>query len=145
MPTLIGDLRLGRRFTLAGNVGAILRGENTLYDKTGTLLLRLHHQLTYGLGAALRIHKYIGASVEAVGTVPLTGAPDTPPLPGANMPPIAQAPQLDLCGTLFAFPTPGVRLGLGGGGGLLAGPLRDSGRAFLSVAWSPGPRAGGLP
>ncbi len=130
-PVLIGDLAFGR-LALLGNLGFIFRSESDFNDPPGgPTIFSVGHELTWALGASVRATPLLGASLEAFGTVPLVGP--------------QSFTEADLLGAAYVYPTSGIRILVGVGGGLAVGsPLRDPVRVVAGLSFSPSPPKVGL-
>lgn len=132
-PMLILDgVWLGERLRVAGNLGAIVRQQSTLYDpgRPQTALLAIGNELTWGAGASMGLHRRVALGLEALGTVPL-GTPD-----GQST--------ADVLGVAYLYPSDRLRVIAGVGGGVIEGARADDVRAIVGLSWTPSP-GGGLP
>ena len=118
---------------MALSVGAIVRETSELYDPylVNQLRLQVGHELTWGAGLSVKVHRVLGLAIEGIGTVPLVGE--------------AVASTAMLVGSVYVQPTPKWKLTFGGGGGLLgSSPRNADGRVIFGLSYSLAPRAGGL-
>lgn len=133
-PNLVFDITQ-KAFTMAVNVGAIVRQTTTVLDPIEQgrgdpkprILLSVGHELTYSVGLAYRFWRYMGFGAELYGYEPLVKASG------------AQTDRtIDVLGGLQFYPTRDVTFALGGGGGIiLSAERRDVFRGFAGITWAP--------
>jgi outer membrane protein OmpA-like peptidoglycan-associated protein len=133
-PNLIFDITKGN-FTLALNVGAIIRQTTNIFDprdqamgvQSPRVILSVGHELTFGLGAAYRFVRWVGLFAETYGFMALTDWQGVP-----------RDHTLDVLGGLQFFPRQDLAITLGAGAGVLVNAARhDEYRAVLGLAWTP--------
>jgi outer membrane protein OmpA-like peptidoglycan-associated protein len=118
-PNLLADVHRGR-FTLAINVGAIIRETTRVRD------LEVGHELTYGLAIAYRVVRWAALAAEGYGYLPVGGGRDY---------------TMDVLGGVQLHPKREVTVMIGAGAGVLTSAARrDEWRAFLGITWAPQPR-----
>lgn len=122
------------RLNFAVNLGAIVRPESTLYDPyTDALTLKSSHELSWGAGATLFLHRMISLGAEGIGTVPIAGGGDPTALTASVL------------GTVYLRALEKWRLYIAGGGGLIGSSARNAdGRLLVGFSHSLSPREGGL-
>jgi hypothetical protein len=140
-PAGVFDVTAGR-FTLALNVGAIIRSTNIVYDPLPeksmkpAVLIGVGHELSGSLGVAVRAASWLSISAEAYGLLPLTKIADRD---GSDV----SDPVLGVLGALKFSPRSDFALTVGGGAGLLDGRRHDTFRVFLGLGWTPDGGKGG--
>lgn len=127
---------MASRLNIAVNFGALIRGSSVLYDGyTNPPVARFQtvHELTWGVGATVFLHRVISLGLEGVGNVPL----------GAESQ--FSTPLATLLGTVYIRAVEKWRLFIAGGGGLVSSSQRNAeGRLLVGFSFSLAPREGGL-
>jgi hypothetical protein len=124
------------RLNIAVNFGALIRGSSVLYDGySNPPIARFQtvHELLWGVGATVYLHRVISIGLEGLGNVPL----------GAESQ--FSTPLATLLGTVYVRAVEKWRLFVAGGGGLVSGSERNAdGRLLVGFSYSLAPREGGL-
>lgn len=127
---------LTSRLNVALNLGAIIRGSSVLYDgysNPPVTRFQTVHELTWGVGATVFLHRVISLGLEGLGNIPL-GAESQFATPLAT-----------LLGTVYLRAFEKWRLFIAGGGGLVSSSQRNAdGRLLVGFSFSLAPREGGL-
>ncbi len=140
-PLVIGDVTRGP-FTIAVNVGAIVRQRTRVLDPhevaallpSPRVLLEVGDELTYSVGAAYRVARFVGVAAELYGSEPLAVSRDA-----------VNDRTIDVLGGAQLFPTKSLAITVGAGAGVIGAAARhDDFRVFCGLAWSPVDAKGAL-
>jgi outer membrane protein OmpA-like peptidoglycan-associated protein len=132
-PTLVGDFTT-RRFSVAANLGAIVRQTTRVYDPYDIIagsanprpLLIVGHEITWSAGASYRPLPWMAVVATLYGYHPMGVGPST------------NDHTVDLLAGPQFFPSSHVSLSLAGGADILPRANRhDDWRVYFGVAWAP--------